>query len=63
MHQVNANEFLLRKLYCVYLILLGKRTVTAIGIGAAVVIFSGGAIALAWWLRSRPHDSFFDVIG
>nr|VDD13416.1 unnamed protein product [Brassica rapa] len=30
---------------------------------AAVVIFSGGAIALAWWLRSRPHDSFFDVIG
>ncbi|WZY89590.1 hypothetical protein YC2023_046325 [Brassica napus] len=40
-----------------------KRTVTAIGIGAAVVIFSGGAIALAWWLRSRPHDSFFDVIG
>ncbi|XP_013743759.2 somatic embryogenesis receptor kinase 4-like [Brassica napus] len=41
----------------------GKRTVTAIGIGAAVVIFSGGAIALAWWLRSRPHDSFFDVIG
>ncbi|KAJ0260373.1 Protein kinase domain-containing protein [Hirschfeldia incana] len=43
----------------------GKRTVTvtAIAIGAAVVLFAGGSIALAWWLRSRPRDSFFDVIG
>ncbi|CAG7907074.1 unnamed protein product [Brassica rapa] len=40
-----------------------KKLFNASGIGAAVVIFSGGAIALAWWLRSRPHDSFFDVIG
>ncbi|KAL0741156.1 hypothetical protein Bca4012_082669 [Brassica carinata] len=40
-----------------------KRTVTAIAIGAALVLSAGGAIALAWWLRSKPHDSFFDVIG
>ncbi|KAF8049426.1 hypothetical protein N665_2214s0005 [Sinapis alba] len=41
----------------------GKRTVTAITIGVAVVLFAGGAIAIAWWLRSKQHDSFFDVIG
>ncbi|CAH8367197.1 unnamed protein product [Eruca vesicaria subsp. sativa] len=35
----------------------GKRTVTVIAIGAAVVLFAGGAIALAWWLRRKPHDS------
>ncbi|KAF8049920.1 hypothetical protein N665_2089s0005 [Sinapis alba] len=31
----------------------GKRTVTAITIGVAVVLFTGGAIAIAWWLRSE----------
>lgn len=65
MKEVIANEFVLRKL-CVYVIPSGKKTTTAIAIGAAAgaaILFAGPAIAVAWWLRSKAQDRFVDVPG
>ncbi|KAJ0241807.1 Somatic embryogenesis receptor kinase 4 [Hirschfeldia incana] len=41
-----------------------SRTTAAVAGGVAAgaaVLFAFPAIAVAWWLRSRPHDRFFDV--
>lgn len=51
---------------CVYLMLSGKPMTAAIAGGVAAgaaLLFAVPAIALAWWLRRKPYDHFFDVPG